>query len=436
MENLNKVYNMFEEIRTTSSTNAKKDIINKYKDDEDFIFYLEYLCNPHKITGISKSKMNKVLTYKQGDKFNSFKEVIEYILVNNTGKDSVISSVQNYINTNLPIITENYLYDFSKSLITKSYKLGTKDKLINSVIPNLIPEFNVMLAESYAKNINKVKNKKFILTMKLDGNRMILIKKGESIRFYTRQGKEVTDLVEIESIAKELKDGLYDAEVLAIGSYDDNKEQFTETMKRVRIKGVKTGLKLVCFDYIEDINDFYNGKCNEECIDRKLKLESIIKNINSEFIEYLKPLYIGGDESQIQVWSDYAKKHGEEGIMLNISDAPYSCKRTKDLLKVKTFLDADVKVVDVIEGDGKYKGMLGAITIEFEHNNTIYKCNCGTGFNDSERILYFNNKDLLLNKIVTISYFEISSNDNGGFGLRFPSWLGIIRDDKTEISMY
>jgi hypothetical protein len=42
---------------------------------------------------------------------------------------------------------------------------------------------------------------------------------------------------------------------------------------------------------------------------------------------------------------------------------------------------------------------------------------------------------MLIGKIVTLGYFEISKNADGGFGLRFPTWKGIIRHDKSEISM-
>ena len=129
---------------------------------------------------------------------------------------------------------------------------------------------------------------------------------------------------------------------------------------------------------------------------------------------------------------------GEEGIMINISDGAYECKRTKDLIKYKQFNDADVLVTDIIEGEGKNTGKLGAITIMFEGEDRLnYYCNVGSGFTDEERVYYWNNKKELLNKIVTIQYFEMVGNKKDkNFTLRFPVWTGRIRNDKTEISMY
>ena len=43
----------------------------------------------------------------------------------------------------------------------------------------------------------------------------------------------------------------------------------------------------------------------------------------------------------------------------------------------------------------------------------------------------------LIGKIVTIRYFEVTQNETTkGYGLRFPTWTGVIRDDKDEISMH
>ena len=134
---------------------------------------------------------------------------------------------------------------------------------------------------------------------------------------------------------------------------------------------------------------------------------------------------------------DEAVNNDEEGVMVNLADAVYECKRTTNILKAKKFKDCDVRVLDIIEGTGKNIGKLGAITIQFEVDGKLYTCDCGSGFNDYERLLYWNNKELLLNKIVTIGYFEISQNSKTKeYGLRFPTWKNIIRNDKDEISMY
>jgi len=74
--------------------------------------------------------------------------------------------------------------------------------------------------------------------------------------------------------------------------------------------------------------------------------------------------------------------NGGEGLMLR---APYSVwepKRTPMLLKVKKMHDAEGVVIAHNEGIGKYDGMLGSLTIQW--NNVTLDIG---GFNDEERFL-------------------------------------------------
>lgn len=429
---------LFEQLQATNSRKEKESILKANKNDSEFVANLSFLLNDYIVTGISKKKIAKKIGNRESSLvIHSLPELREYLTVNNTGKDEDIYQVQQFI--------ETYASDHKdaiEGLVTKSIKLGVTAKTLNKIIPGCVREFGVMLAEPFSKNQkliekNKEANKDFILTTKLDGVRNIGIVKDGEVSFYSRQGQIVEGLVEVAADLATLPDGVYDGELIAITDGTlDSKEIFAETIKRSKIKGVKSGLKFMCFDYIESLEAFYNGIDNTKCIDRKQKLQSILESSPCKFIEYLQPLYIGNDYSVIpEILKEQVSK-GEEGIMINMSEGAYECKRVKSLLKVKQFADADVLVTDLLEGDGRNKGKLGAIEIEFEYEGNRYKCNVGSGFSDAERELYWNNKELLLNKIVTIQYFEITKNDNGSYGMRFPVWLGRIRDDKTEISMY
>ena len=283
-----------------------------------------------------------------------------------------------------------------------------------------------------------IKNKEFIITQKLDGARFILIKDHEgNVKYYTRQGQEVTGLIEFEEDIKKIPSNtVIDGEVLLDKDGLHSKDLYRETMKEFRKKGEKHGLILHAFDILS-YDEFRKGVSIDNCKDRKDRLHELITNNEFTNIVEVPVRYMGKDENMIIKLLDEAISKDEEGIMVNISDGVYECKRTTNILKVKKFQDADLKVIDIIEGTGKNQGKLGAITIQFIVDNKIYQCDCGSGFSDEERALYWENKELLLNKIVTIGYFEISQNSKTKeYGLRFPTWKGIIRDDKTEISMY
>jgi len=123
--------------------------------------------------------------------------------------------------------------------------------------------------------------------------------------------------------------------------------------------------------------------------------------------------------------------------MINPSNSPYECKRTKNLLKVKKFHTADVLVLSIEEGEGANKGKLGAVHVRFTGpDGKPYTCKVGSGFKQEERELYFSYPDLIIGKIIEIGYFELSKNQkDDDYSLRFPTFKHL-REDKSEISMH
>lgn len=323
-------------------------------------------------------------------------------------------------------------------VLTKDLRCKISGKTINKAIPNCIFLFSVMLADKYFDKIKKVVGNEFIITQKLDGARFILIKYANgNVRFFTRKGQEVDGMSELIEDCKFIPcNTVIDGEVLLNKQGLHSKDLYRETMKEFRKKGEKKGLRLHAFDILT-YDEFVKGKSNTDCKSRKAMLHNLIEQANFTNIVEVPIRYIGKDMSKINEFLDKAIENDEEGIMVNIANAPYETKRTANILKVKKFQDGDMRVINLLEGTGNNKGRLGSITVQFKVNDEIHSCDCGSGFSEEERIKYWNNKELLLNKIVTIGYFEISQNSKTKeYGLRFPTWKGIIREDKDEISMY
>ncbi|GAA6002693.1 hypothetical protein JCM10207_007630 [Rhodosporidiobolus poonsookiae] len=76
------------------------------------------------------------------------------------------------------------------------------------------------------------------------------------------------------------------------------------------------------------------------------------------------------------------KKLGGEGLMLREPASRYIPKRSSTLLKVKTFHDAEARVVGHEPGKGKYKDMCGALVCEMEKGTRF---SVGSGLTDARR---------------------------------------------------
>lgn len=425
---MKEVINIINKINKTSSANEKIVILKANKDNESLKRVLYYTYNPDLKYKITEDVISSYIVEFSEYHNNPF-ELLDKLAASNIN-DELRQEVGLFLGS---LSQEERL--FWLNVLQKDLRCNISIKTIQKVWKDLLPEWGCMLGSKYLDNEKYVKGKSFTLTIKLDGHRCLIVKHGEDVKAYTRQHKEYSGLDDIINEVLTIEgDFVLDGELLVSNYKNISPEtRYKATSNIVRRDGIKHGVSLITFDIIP-YEDFVKGKCNTPYIERRILLENILSNMQS--IEPVEVVYNGYDIDLIPALLDEVTSRGEEGLMLNLNDHPYECKRTKGLLKLKKFQTADVRAVGVLEGYGKYKGKLGAITIEFEHNGEIHRCNVGSGFSDDERLLYHQRPELLLNKIVEIGYFEITSNAKGGIGLRFPTWKSRIRNDKTEISMY
>ena len=107
---------------------------------------------------------------------------------------------------------------------------------------------------------------------------------------------------------------------------------------------------------------------------------------------------------------------GGEGLMLRQPGSRYESGRSTTLLKVKTFHDAEARVVEHLPGAGRHKGRLGALLVELPDGTSF---SIGTGFSDAQR-----NNPPVVGSTVTFRYQELS--DRGV--PRFPSFVRVRKE--------
>lgn len=164
---------------------------------------------------------------------------------------------------------------------------------------------------------------------------------------------------------------------------------------------------------------------------RKAYIDPLVEEISTlglKNIEVVPLLYEGTDKSKIEEWLDKADSMGWEGCMLN-KDTTWKNKRNNGILKVKSFLHADIRCTGIVEGEGKYKGTLGLIKCDYKG----FELGVGSGFTDSQRDFYWNNPDEIVGKIVQIKFKGETKNKQGGLSVQFPIFE-IVKFDKDEPS--
>ena len=131
--------------------------------------------------------------------------------------------------------------------------------------------------------------------------------------------------------------------------------------------------------------------------------------------------YVG--ELLFKQYNKDAIESGFEGIMIKDVDAIYECKRSVSWLKQKPFIEVSLEVTDVEEGTGKNEGRLGALVCSGVDDGKTIVVNCGSGFSDTDRIEFWDNRANLHGQIVEVRADAITQNQDGTYSLRFPRFL-------------
>jgi len=413
-----------EEIKLDNSRNYKISVLTKWKNNEIVKAYLNFIFNPFVRTGISAKKFERAMSMDAPGRVSPW-ELMQYLQQHNTGTDEDLAVVA-ACDTALGLSYRDLL----RAVVCKDLPIGIDVKTINKVIPNFIPQFACMLAEKHFDKPERISGKDFAITTKLDGFRLVVLKNADgSIQCYSRVGQLVEGLVEIEADLAVLPcNTALDGE-LTITNYFDmpSKEAYKAASKIIRLKGdtPKRGLTYRVFDCMK-ADEFKTQSCLKPYVERRAELDNFPK---MKHIEVLPVLYVGNDASKITEWLEKITAEGGEGCMLNLLWAPYVWGRTWNLQKVKKFQSLDLEVIDLEEGSGRLAGTLGAILVRYKGGNIV---RVGSGFSDDERSLYWANPELILHKVVEIKFFEESTNADGTFSLRFPTWVSNIRDPRDK----
>ena len=416
------------EITSNGSKKFKQSVLQKYKDDEIIQKYLKINFDPYTRYGISVKKLYKEVRVGEVQCPLTVFDLFNYLAEHNTGRDYDVAVCQIALEWLAQDDTE--CAQLLELLICKDLNLGVDAKSINSVIPGLIPTFNVQLAQKFFDKPERVIGKHFAVTTKIDGGRIIALKENGQVSFYTRAGQKYEGLVDLEEEMKQLipDNTCLDGEITILDNKGiPSKEAYKRAMKITRSDGEKHGLKMLVFDCMT-AEEFKKQDCKYDYVTRRTDAELILTAFQFKYFELLPILYVGDDSARILELLDEAIANQEEGVMINICDAKYEFGRTWNLMKVKKMNTLDLEIVGYEEGSGRLAGTLGAIHVRYKNGNIV---KVGSGFSDELRALIWLEPSDFVGKIVEVQYFEETTNADGGISLRFPVFKDF-RPDKLN----
>lgn len=333
-------------------------------------------------------------------------------------------------------------------ILDKSFGAGMSEKTINKVWPCKIPEFNIMLCHPYNdKTASKIKYPCFV-QVKYDASRIVIIvKPSGEIKYLSRNGKPYNinnknlDKYFFEFYQYYLDNisEQYNQELLKNGIVLDG-ELFSSDGDRLKSNAVATkfirntaslednlNVKIVLWDSIP-LDCFSSGMFNVSYKDRMFKLMNACTKVRSKYIAKAETLVVDNIEEINEFTQNVIKEGGEGSVVKNLHGV-WVNKRSYDSIKFKLELESELQVIEIVEGQGKYKNKTGALLCESSDGEL--QVSVGTGLNDEFRENSWKNQSALIGRIITVRHNGYIENKKGEYSLYLPRFIEV-RFDKGE----
>ena len=430
MKELERLQELVDKMKSTSSLLEKKKIIKSIEGDSFITKVLYYTYNPYfkyHVTSANCRKNSGLF------KYNTYENIFDMLddLRNRkfTGHDA-IARVNGFA-----LLHQGH-EQLIWNILDGNLELRASNSVINKVIPGLIPEFKVALANVYDPKLVDW-NDTWYASRKLDGVRCLaVVDDNGNCKLYSRVGNEFTTLDKIKKAIEStgIINHVFDGEICLLDEHMN--EDFQSVMKEIKKKDhtIEDPVFKI-FDMLH-IKEF-NGEADSSWLEHRLQtLRTFLYQFTSNYSHHLmyeEQAVISGDD-HFETWVKLAADNNWEGVMLR-KNVKYEGKRTKNLLKVKKFYDEEYKVVGATNGDirivveGKEKTINALSQVTIKHKDNIV--GVGSGFSLDQRKEFGKDHSKIIGKTITVQYFEETKNQEGGTSLRFPTVKHVYENGRT-----
>ena len=428
-EDLKVLQAFVDEMKATSSLNVKKTIINAYGKNPFIKSALVYALDPYKKYYVTSKTCKK---NKDICDMNQIHDSIFHLL--NDLNDRVYTGHDAIAMVNAFILQHKEYEDLIFSIIDRNLEIRASESVINKIIPNLIPTFDVALANKFdPKRVNW--DDVWFASRKLDGVRCITVVglDGE-VKCYSRVGNEFETLQVVKDAVKQLGvvGVVFDGEICLMD--EDGNEDFQGIMKQIKRKNhTIANPKYVMFDYLTK-SEFDSKESTATLAERIARFSKLDERIeDQESLSVLEQIVVN-DDDHFAALKSKAEDKGFEGVMLR-KNVGYEGKRSQNLLKVKKFFDAEYVVRSIDHEDHRIIRDGKEVTVRMMSQAYImhkgFSVAVGSGWNQEQRLKYEANPELIIGKTITVQYFEETKNQQGELSLRFPTVKHVYENERN-----
>jgi DNA ligase 1 len=416
----------------------KEDVLKRALDAGDHVFLngIRNCYNPYITFGVKQIPATEGITGAPNP-YEEFDELLNRLsarkLTGHAARDAILGMSLKFDSDEWNL--------FLAPILRRDMRAGFSERTINKVCKGtdyVIPTFGCQLAANSEGRPEMVGTK--WLEPKLDGARVLLVVSDDNTATcYSRNGKVFDNFPHVEqqvlsnayAIRAYLKTNggfVLDGEIMG--------KSFQDLMRQAQRKeNVQTQDTVFNVFDILPLEDFKRGFWNAQLRKRLAILTDMqrvfdaMPNVTRVDSQIVVDLNTEEGRAKLHEYATEMVTAGFEGIMIKDMEAPYECKRNTFWMKWKPVITVDLPVIALEEGTGRNQGRLGALVCSGNDHGKDITVNVGSGFSDTERDLFWNQKSDVVGRTVEILCDVITQNQDGSYSLRFPRFVRW-RDDK------
>jgi len=411
---------VLELLENTSSTSEKQKILAANKGNTELAELLDAALNFKRKFYVKKFAESAGSSEPRKDSYSThrvFLSLLESLQTRTITGNEAKGNVEDFFGLCSPLETKWYARVLRKNLragfgLTEANKAGFN-----------IPDFDVMLAKDgkECKNLQKIVQEGVYVSPKLDGYRCLAICAYGEVQLYSRNG---TVFENFPSIVETLETLCQDSSFILDGEImSDDFNAMQQTAMSSKSKKSVGDVKYHVFGWVAS-DEFNTGNFKMPTKQRLDNLTVLFKaNPNVTNLAQVQQDLVYKVDDILYLELQYLSQ-GLEGAMALPNIPYYLGKKTNRLMKFKTMLSQDCKVVGLYEGEGKHAGKMGGLKLIQENGLT---CDVGSGFTDEDREIIWKDPTLAIGRIVECRYQELTPDRK----MRFPVFLKF-RNDKSN----
>jgi DNA ligase 1 len=435
---------IFDEIANESGTNAKMDILSKYKDNE-LLKKVLYLANSKRVKFYIKQIPEYVadglpfpLTLDWG-----VSELTHLSERTYTGHEGI-----RHLTQVLESLSKDDAYIIER-IIDKDCKIGMGTRNLNKVIPDLIEKTGYMGCKPYSRElIEKVLEKGPCYSQeKMDGRFVNIIIQGGEVMMESRQGEPtILDSPKFLLELATLKDCVLNGELTMEGipRYESNgiisslitiatkKSEGVDTSKDIKKleskhMGYYKALELIrvtAWDILT-IDEYFTRKCKRQYRIRFKELNETVQDYNG--VRVVETRIVSTLAEVMAHFEEVVSRDGE-GTVVKSMDGVWADTKPSYQIKVKKEMNLDLRIVGFNYGTKgtKNENVISSLNVESEDGLLKTK---PQGIDEDMMEIITANQDNLMGKIVEIKCSGLSQNNKGEYSTLHPVFK-MIRYDK------